>query len=179
MSTPPTLPNPGAARHEGLEDAASVKSALDVATQDEGRRETTNGGRIEFHLPNGTRLAWSDHEHTVMTQRSSGRVTLWIAACIVGAAVLSLFQYLDARTNIHDETSENVAVRKSSTHVVNTAVREDPHERLPHSQALAASQGDCCRVCRRGQPCGDACVSSTAACHEPPGCACDGNDTRD
>jgi hypothetical protein len=30
----------------------------------------------------------------------------------------------------------------------------------------------CCRVCSSGKPCGDSCISKTATCRQPPGCAC-------
>jgi hypothetical protein len=30
----------------------------------------------------------------------------------------------------------------------------------------------CCRICRKGQPCGDACISSTKPCKKEQGCAC-------
>lgn len=30
----------------------------------------------------------------------------------------------------------------------------------------------CCRVCKSGKPCGDACIASDKTCRKPPGCAC-------
>ena len=36
----------------------------------------------------------------------------------------------------------------------------------------AASEAKCCKVCRKGQPCGDACISRKLKCHKAPGCAC-------
>ena len=35
-----------------------------------------------------------------------------------------------------------------------------------------AKPSSCCRVCKTGKPCGDACISSTSMCSQPPGCAC-------
>ena len=35
------------------------------------------------------------------------------------------------------------------------------------------SRDDCCRVCRKGKACGDACVPRDARCRLEPGCACD------
>jgi hypothetical protein len=32
--------------------------------------------------------------------------------------------------------------------------------------------GACCRVCKSGQPCGDACIAADKVCRKPPGCAC-------
>ena len=30
----------------------------------------------------------------------------------------------------------------------------------------------CCKICRKGKACGDACVSKKYTCHQPKGCAC-------
>lgn len=30
----------------------------------------------------------------------------------------------------------------------------------------------CCKVCKKGKPCGDSCIAKTKECHQPPGCAC-------
>ena len=38
--------------------------------------------------------------------------------------------------------------------------------------ALAAT---CCKVCRKGKACGDSCIARAKTCHQPVGCACDGN----
>lgn len=34
------------------------------------------------------------------------------------------------------------------------------------------SGGACCRVCKSGKPCGDACIAADRVCRKPPGCAC-------
>ena len=31
----------------------------------------------------------------------------------------------------------------------------------------------CCRICRKGKACGNACISRAKTCQKPPGCACD------
>jgi hypothetical protein len=36
------------------------------------------------------------------------------------------------------------------------------------------SPSSCCRECTNGKPCGDTCISATASCTRPPGCACAG-----
>jgi hypothetical protein len=41
---------------------------------------------------------------------------------------------------------------------------------LPMSTAQAPQQ--CCRVCRKGQPCGDGCISAEKQCRKDQGCAC-------
>lgn len=30
----------------------------------------------------------------------------------------------------------------------------------------------CCKICRKGKPCGDSCISRAKTCFEPKGCAC-------
>lgn len=40
--------------------------------------------------------------------------------------------------------------------------------------ADAAEELACCKVCHKGQACGDSCISRTKECHQGPGCACDG-----
>jgi hypothetical protein len=31
---------------------------------------------------------------------------------------------------------------------------------------------ECCKVCTKGKPCGDTCISQDKTCHVGPGCAC-------
>lgn len=38
--------------------------------------------------------------------------------------------------------------------------------------SLQPAQRACCKVCRKGQPCGNSCISWNKTCHQPPGCAC-------
>ena len=46
----------------------------------------------------------------------------------------------------------------------------------PQSQPLAQGQcipaSQCCRVCSRGQACGNTCISASYTCHVGRGCAC-------
>lgn len=37
---------------------------------------------------------------------------------------------------------------------------------------LAPSVRSCCKVCSRGCPCGNSCISCAKTCHKGPGCAC-------
>ena len=40
---------------------------------------------------------------------------------------------------------------------------------------LTTAQGKqrtCCKVCRKGKPCGNSCISKAKSCHKPVGCAC-------
>jgi hypothetical protein len=44
---------------------------------------------------------------------------------------------------------------------------------LPMSTAQGAQEpAQCCRVCRKGQPCGDGCISAEKQCRKEQGCAC-------
>jgi len=37
---------------------------------------------------------------------------------------------------------------------------------------LAQGKDTCCKHCSKGQPCGNSCISASAKCKQPPGCAC-------
>ncbi len=37
---------------------------------------------------------------------------------------------------------------------------------------LAQQKDACCKHCTKGQPCGNTCISASAKCKSPPGCAC-------
>src|SRR5580704_79469 len=39
-------------------------------------------------------------------------------------------------------------------------------------QRAKSSDDGCCKHCTKGQPCGDSCISASAKCKQPPGCAC-------
>jgi hypothetical protein len=38
--------------------------------------------------------------------------------------------------------------------------------------ATAPATRTCCKVCNKGKPCGDSCISASKTCRSPPGCAC-------
>lgn len=46
------------------------------------------------------------------------------------------------------------------------------HEQNVKASAEPRPAGECCKVCKAGQPCGDSCISRSKLCHKPPGCAC-------
>ena len=50
---------------------------------------------------------------------------------------------------------------------------EEPAITRPVSTSQAPA---CCRVCRKGQPCGDGCISATKQCKKEQGCACSAAD---
>jgi hypothetical protein len=45
---------------------------------------------------------------------------------------------------------------------------------VPPTAAPAPPARACCMVCRNGKACGNSCIARNKACHQPPGCACDG-----
>lgn len=57
-------------------------------------------------------------------------------------------------------------VRQESQESITEESRQEELEPLP---PLAK---DCCRICRTGKACGDACIAAERTCHKPPGCAC-------
>jgi len=40
------------------------------------------------------------------------------------------------------------------------------------SKAEKPTGRSCCKVCRKGKACGNACISRAYTCRQPPGCAC-------
>ena len=42
----------------------------------------------------------------------------------------------------------------------------------PLPMLTAQAPAHCCRICRKGQPCGDGCISATKQCRKDQGCAC-------
>jgi len=47
---------------------------------------------------------------------------------------------------------------------------------VPTATTGATGTEDCCRVCTNGQACGDGCISESATCRQPHGCACEAPD---
>ena len=61
--------------------------------------------------------------------------------------------------------------------------REDaaaPHRQSPVPADVPAApeavllDARCCKICSKGQACGDSCISRDRQCGKGPGCACDG-----
>ena len=47
----------------------------------------------------------------------------------------------------------------------------EPDRNVPET---SESQGQCCKTCRKGKACGDACIARDRECTVGPGCACNG-----
>jgi hypothetical protein len=55
--------------------------------------------------------------------------------------------------------------------VIATSARSDPFDEIEQIER-ATAQKQCCKVCKKGKPCGDTCIEKSDVCHVPPGCAC-------
>ena len=55
--------------------------------------------------------------------------------------------------------------------VIATSARSNPFNEIAQSESAAAEK-QCCKVCKKGKPCGDTCIEKSDVCHVPPGCAC-------
>lgn len=44
----------------------------------------------------------------------------------------------------------------------------------PMAVATGCSTPGCCKVCKKGKACGDACIEESDTCHAGDGCACNG-----
>ena len=49
-----------------------------------------------------------------------------------------------------------------------------PRSHTEKTPAMSEPAKACCRVCRKGQACGNTCISRRYTCRKPVGCACDG-----
>jgi hypothetical protein len=57
-----------------------------------------------------------------------------------------------------------------------TELRAGQDRRLPDLPVLTADTPEqCCRVCKKGKPCGNGCISQERQCTKEPGCACSGS----
>ncbi len=54
--------------------------------------------------------------------------------------------------------------------VIASSSRFDPFSEF--QQGERATARECCKVCKKGKPCGDTCIEKDDECHLPPGCAC-------
>ena len=54
--------------------------------------------------------------------------------------------------------------------VIATSPRLNPFSETQRSERATARE--CCKVCKKGKPCGDTCIEKDDECHVPPGCAC-------
>jgi hypothetical protein len=57
-----------------------------------------------------------------------------------------------------------------SNRVIASSSRFDPFSEILRAERAAARE--CCKVCKKGKPCGDTCIEKDDVCHLPPGCAC-------
>ena len=46
----------------------------------------------------------------------------------------------------------------------------------PGADLTCRPRAECCKVCQKGQACGDSCISRDKQCHKGRGCACDADE---
>lgn len=68
-----------------------------------------------------------------------------------------------------ERTVIDTALEVCGTGDVPTRPGKAPKQVAPRTDDAPSS---CCRVCKSGKPCGDACISADKTCRKPPGCAC-------
>ncbi len=96
-------------------------------------------------------IGLSDDGHWYMIRLVDGQLG-WIGATVVSLQTDNRFQAIPSEENIQPQ------------------VTDTPQPPLP--SAPTPSQGGCCMYCRKGKPCGDACISRSKNCNVGPGCAC-------
>lgn len=97
------------------------------------------------------------------------------------ASVIADWEQAGARVYRTDRDGSVVVIANTDGSFVVTTTNSDPKgivQFKPFVQDSAAAtpvqavQQSCCRVCRTGKACGNSCISRTAQCHQPTGCAC-------
>ena len=68
-----------------------------------------------------------------------------------------------------EEEARGAGWRRAGAKVFTT-----PRLSTGRSPAITEPAKTCCKVCRKGQACGNSCISRRYTCRKPPGCACDG-----
>ncbi|MBX7084681.1 MAG: hypothetical protein K1X88_36090, partial [Nannocystaceae bacterium] len=91
---------------------------------------------------------------------------------------------IEARWQLRGDAAERTAVAAAQQACRDGGVPERPRAHggdRPGATDPGAAPGNaadpsppraCCRVCKKGKPCGDACIAADHQCHAPPGCAC-------
>lgn len=55
-----------------------------------------------------------------------------------------------------------------------SCIRSEETQQTMKDEKQDFVQNYCCKVCKKGQACGNSCISWDKTCHQPPGCACQG-----
>lgn len=78
------------------------------------------------------------------------------------------------RTDLHGDVT--VLVGKDGRYRVETGRQAGAEVRSePGAEPVLSTtdkDGKCCRICRKGKPCGEGCIAKDKACKKPAGCAC-------
>lgn len=146
--------------------AEHLRASGELATQQHASNSYRGDSRIrvrqslEFH--------WDGARERSTTRRLSWRTSMYFAASV--SFVLALWRLSGDRsgTSAHDSP---VPADEPVAHVRSASSAATPST----ARRVTAKEDGCCRICRRGKACGDACVPLSSECHEPPGCACQGD----
>ena len=102
------------------------------------------------------------------------------------ASVIADWEQVGARVYRTDRDGSVVVIANTDGSFVVTTAHSDPKgivqfkpfvddsQPRPIATPVQAVSPSCCRVCRTGKACGNSCISRTAQCHQPAGCACNG-----
>ncbi len=128
---------------------------------------------------NGTSAAWAERTRpgvvviSVGARNSYGHpspaaVAQWQA---VGARIYRTDQQGDVLITVRPDGVFGVT-RRERVEVATPVVSEPAAAAKPARSDSVAAAPACCRICTRGQACGNSCISRSYQCRQPPGCAC-------
>lgn len=130
---------------------------------------------------NGTSREWVERTHPVAAVISVGAGNSYGHP---SAQTLALWEAVGARMYRTDRDGGVLMLaNRDGTFVISTetapatgviSVRSYPADSAPSARASGqAAAPACCKICTRGKACGNACISRSYQCRQPPGCACD------
>lgn len=158
MTTPP--PDAMTCNHvDTPRNPEHLHADANLQSQHRSHSALHSAGRIKVRTPDGFDMEWNGKETATRTQHVAWRLSAYLAMAV---AFLGVLQWLVQRKSA-DETTPRL---RQDGPVAASALANKDDARLP------AGEQPCCRICRRGKACGDACIPADAECHEPPGCAC-------
>jgi len=159
---PPSAPavplfSPGADRDPASPVPASARTLFVAADRLNLRSGPGPGNTVVATLPRGTRV------DAFETQGSWRRVTVPGASGWVAARYL--VETPPRTGNARSRPAATAAPKAPSPTLARPA---------PVRRAIETAPSACCKVCRKGKPCGNSCIARDRRCRKGPGCACAG-----
>lgn len=105
-------------------------------------------------------MRWSAR---VATPTVAGEVKIMRAGHLARAASVVVLAFLGVAAANHEPLA--VVPENESTLTAPSASELD--------EASCIQRSECCKVCSKGQACGNTCISRSKNCHKGRGCACD------